>query len=297
MERKPVYSIFPAPPTSPTPQQNNRPSTDSRARPSLEQPPYPPPSSPLPPVPKPALPVQQIPGPSQRLPPTPDSLRPIRLSSRRRQSPNREFADFQRELAQSSHRHTSPPRHRPTSSRGPPSRQGTHAPPSRRSSQPSTQSSQPSDRADHAMYTSTLSTSSTSSLSLSKPPLLSPPTTVVPTPQPLPGPRHHRPNTVYFHGGIGGAGNYRKVIRENNRAPRAYAANAEPLRRSSPTRFLSSLFGGGSSHGAGGGAGRRSLDEMASGSEESVREEVSLGAAEVLRRKMVGAGRRKKGGS
>ena len=297
-----MYSIFPAPPTSPTPQQKNRPSTDSRARPSLERPPYPPPSSPLPSVPKPPLANQQIPGSPQRLPPTPDPLRPVRHSSGRKHSPNREFADFQRELAQSSHSHTSPPSRRPASPREPSSStQNAPAPSSNRSSRPSTQSSQPPDHTDHAMYTSTLCSSSTSSLSLSKPPLLSPSTTVVPTPSPLPGSRLHRPNTVYFHGGIGGAGNYRKVIRENNRAPRAYAENAEPVRRSSPTRFLSSLFGtqrsgrGGGSSGAG--TGRSSLDEMASGSEESVREEVSLGAAEVLRRKMVGAGRRKKGGS
>ena len=39
------------------------------------------------------------------------------------------------------------------------------------------------------------------------------------------------------------------------------------------------------------------LDERASGSEESVREEVDLGAAEALRRKMMGMGRRKKSAS
>ena len=101
---------------------------------------------------------------------------------------------------------------------------------------------------------------------------------------------------MYFHGSIGGAGNYRKVIRENNRAPRAYAENAEPVRRSSPTRFLSSLFGSQKSKSGGNGPGGQT-DERASSSEEIVREEVDLGAAEALRRKMMGAGRKKRGGS
>ncbi|KAL9104419.1 MAG: hypothetical protein Q9163_000625 [Psora crenata] len=148
------------------------------------------------------------------------------------------------------------------------------------------------------MHTPTPSTSSTSSLSLSKPAIPSPATTVVGSPASSQE-RHQRSNTVYFHGGIGGAGNYRKVIRENNRAPRAYAENAEPVgRRANSTRFLASLFGSqrgrresrprtGSRHG--------SMEEKLSGSEEGYREEVSLGAAEVIRRKLVGGGWRKRG--
>ncbi|KAG8532036.1 uncharacterized protein KY384_003673 [Bacidia gigantensis] len=292
MDRRPVYSIFPAPPTSHATQQRNRPSTDSRARPSLEQPPYPPPSTPLPPIPKqhPAS-DQASASPHQPLPPTPDSLRSTRPPSRRKASPSREFADFQRELAQPSRSQASSVRGRPSSPRQRSnSRQSNFAPST--GSRPKPLLGPPED----PMQTSTLSTSSTSSLSLSKPPILSPSTTVAPTPPPVLPNRTSRPNTVYFHGSIGGAGNYRKVIRESNRAPRAYAENAEPVRRSSPTRFLSSIFGSQKGRGNGGGA-VNAYDERASGSEDSVREEVDLGAAEALRRKMMGAGRRKRGGS
>ena len=298
-----MYSILPAAPSSTTPQQTIRRSTDNRARPSFEQSPYPPPSSPLPPVPKSTLPPQQkIPTSPQYLPPTPDSLRPVPQSSRRKHSPNRDLADFHRELGRPSHCPTSPDRDHPASSCRPPSsKHSTSVAPSRLSGQISRRSSQPMEHSDSAMNTSILSTSSTSSLSLAKPPVLSQTTTLAPAPRPAPAAaRYRRPHTVYFHGGIGGAGNYRKVIRENNRAPRAYAENAEPLRRASPTRFLSSLFGsqrGGKGHHSGNGNGRGSPDDMGRGSEDSMREEVSLGAAEVLRRKMVGGAWRKKGSS
>lgn len=68
-------------------------------------------------------------------------------------------------------------------------------------------------------------------------------------------------------------------------------------RRPSPTRFLSSLFGGNQKGRAIAADSTGNLDERASGSEESVtvREEVDLGAAEALRRKMLGVGRKKKG--
>ncbi|MDI1491779.1 MAG: hypothetical protein OHK93_002990 [Ramalina farinacea] len=151
------------------------------------------------------------------------------------------------------------------------------------------------------MYHSALSTSSSSSLSLSKPPVFSS-TSTSPAQTPPPShlasqPRAQRPNTVYFHGGIGGAGNYRKVIRENNKAPRAYAENAEPRRRPSPTRFLSKVFGGQKGQGPGGAPNGPMVDARANGSEVTVKEEVSLGAAEVLRRKMIGGSRRKRAGS
>ncbi|KAL9129865.1 MAG: hypothetical protein Q9217_001820 [Psora testacea] len=270
------------------------PSTD-RARPSFDQPPYPPPSSPPPPVPKGPPTSQRLPSPPQQpLPPTPDSLRPARHSSRRKRtssSPSQEIAQFQRELAQSQRR-TSPDRHFA------PDRRFARFTPA--STTPPRQLNQPPDP---DMHMSTLSTSSTSSLVLSKPPIPSPGTTAVGSP-PSGQQRHHRPNTVYFHGGIGGAGNYRKVIRENNRAPRAYAENAEPVgRRPSSTSFLSSLFGsqrgrrGGRTGGGGGGVavGHGIMEERVSGTEDSHREEVSLGAAEIMRRKLVGGGWRKKG--
>ncbi|KAL8702137.1 MAG: hypothetical protein Q9224_000141 [Gallowayella concinna] len=51
-----------------------------------------------------------------------------------------------------------------------------------------------------------------------------------------------RPKTTYFHGGIGGAGNYRKVIRGSN--PNSAAPNPHTEHRQSPiSRGISSLFG------------------------------------------------------
>ncbi|KAI4092506.1 MAG: hypothetical protein LQ339_007885 [Xanthoria mediterranea] len=51
-----------------------------------------------------------------------------------------------------------------------------------------------------------------------------------------------RPKTAYFHGGIGGAGNYRKVIRGSN--PNSAAPNPHTEHRQSPiSRGISSLFG------------------------------------------------------
>ncbi|KAL8848681.1 MAG: hypothetical protein Q9221_006291 [Calogaya cf. arnoldii] len=51
-----------------------------------------------------------------------------------------------------------------------------------------------------------------------------------------------RPKTAYFHGGIGGAGNYRKVIRNSN--PNSAAPNPHTEHRQSPiSRGISSLFG------------------------------------------------------
>ncbi|KAI4235157.1 MAG: hypothetical protein L6R40_006557 [Gallowayella cf. fulva] len=51
-----------------------------------------------------------------------------------------------------------------------------------------------------------------------------------------------RPKTTYFHGGIGGAGNYRKVIRGSN--PNSAAPNPHTEHRESPiSRGISSLFG------------------------------------------------------
>ena len=50
-----------------------------------------------------------------------------------------------------------------------------------------------------------------------------------------------RPKTTYFHGGIGGAGNYRKVIRNSN--PNSAAPNPHTEHRQSTiSRGISSLF-------------------------------------------------------
>ena len=62
-----------------------------------------------------------------------------------------------------------------------------------------------------------------------------------------------RPKTTYFHGGIGGAGNYRKVLRPSN--PNSAAPNPHTEHRQSPiSRGLSTLFGSGGG-GSGGGGG------------------------------------------
>ncbi|KAI4207354.1 MAG: hypothetical protein LQ346_000604 [Caloplaca aetnensis] len=61
-----------------------------------------------------------------------------------------------------------------------------------------------------------------------------------------------RPKNAYFHGGIGGAGNYRKVIRSSN--PNSPIPYAHTEHRQSPiSRGLSTLFGGSGGGGGGGG--------------------------------------------
>ncbi|KAL8710504.1 MAG: hypothetical protein Q9220_004937 [cf. Caloplaca sp. 1 TL-2023] len=62
-----------------------------------------------------------------------------------------------------------------------------------------------------------------------------------------------RPKTTYFHGGIGGAGNYRKVIRGSN--PNSAEPNPHTEHRQSAiTRGFTSLFGSNGGGGAGGNA-------------------------------------------
>lgn len=97
---------------------------------------------------------------------------------------------------------------------------------------------------------------------------------------PPPNPRN-RPRTVYFHSGIGGAGNYHKAIREDN-VLRPMASS-----RANHPRFLSSLFGT-----LGGKKGRRHQQQSAGSDEpespQSGSQTLPLGAAEVMRRKMLG---------
>ncbi|KAL8744651.1 MAG: hypothetical protein Q9190_003134, partial [Brigantiaea leucoxantha] len=63
-----------------------------------------------------------------------------------------------------------------------------------------------------------------------------------------------RPKTVYFHGGIGGAGNYRKVIRtdDENQGPHP---RTEPRRSPLPRAFHSLFNSSGSGNGNGNGNG------------------------------------------
>ena len=122
------------------------------------------------------------------------------------------------------------------------------------------------------MHSSSCSTSSSES-SLHKPVSACPPT-------PPSNPRS-RPRTVYFHSGIGGAGNYHKAIREDN-VLRPMASG-----RANHPRFLSSLFGN-----LGGKKGRRHQQQRVGSDEpespQSSHQTLPLGAAEVMRRKMLG---------
>ncbi|KAL6719607.1 hypothetical protein ACLMJK_001527 [Lecanora helva] len=104
------------------------------------------------------------------------------------------------------------------------------------------------------------------------------------TSDPPPNPRN-RPRTVYFHSGIGGAGNYHKAIREDN------VLRPMVSHRTNQSRFLSSLLGT-----LGGKRGRRHQQQQqrpsSDGAEspQSGSQSLPLGAAEVMRRKMLGIG-------
>ena len=121
------------------------------------------------------------------------------------------------------------------------------------------------------MHTPSSSTSSESSLH--KPVITSSPTN--------PSNPRNRPRTVYFHSGLGGAGNYHKAIREDN-ILRPIASN-----RANHPRFLSSLFG------TLGAKRERRQRQQCTGMEETRSSQpgdqvLSLGAAEAIRRKMLG---------
>ncbi len=103
------------------------------------------------------------------------------------------------------------------------------------------------------------------------------------TPPPASIPRI-RPKTVYIHNGIGGRGNYHKMIKEKDNAPNQTLQPAPSSRRQNNGRFLSSLFGSkkGQRRGYEGGAVSGGSGSGGSG------QTLSLGAAEVMRRKMLG---------
>ena len=269
MDRKSSYTLFPPPksPTSTTQSSatRSRRSTSRRRRstsldplPPIEEPPHLPP---VPDAPRPESPVLKSihslynPRPSSRHTHT-DQSRPL--------SQHQDSSKFE-----TTNRQPSPPRRASLQHYPPPSLEH-HLPPTQR------------PRSSQEMQVPSPSTAS--SLSLQKPPLLSPTSTLQAQPPPVP-----QPKVAYFHGGIGGRGNYRKVVRESNRAPLAHARNVSPPHGRS-ARFLSSLFGGSRR--------RRTSPENSNGdlpqgrgSEESFgsggSQEVSLGAAEVMRRKLL----------
>ncbi|KAL2039193.1 hypothetical protein N7G274_008242 [Stereocaulon virgatum] len=122
-----------------------------------------------------------------------------------------------------------------------------------------------------AMHSPSSSTSSEASFHKPQPPAFH-------TPPPS---RQSRPKTVYFHTGLGGAGNYHKAIREDN----ILRTTVSSQQRSK--RLLSSLFGSKK------GSKRSQYPE----SDSSGYSQTSLGAAEVMRRKMLGYGSDGKGTS
>lgn len=132
------------------------------------------------------------------------------------------------------------------------------------------------------MHTPTMSCSTTTSSSSLHKPI----NNFTQTSQPRSNAQNARPRTVYFHSGLGGAGNYHKVIREDN--------VLKPMNgnRSNQPRFLTNLLGtlggkkskrkGQNYDGTGSGG---SSDGSSSGQSSS--QTLPLGAAEVMRRKML----------
>ena len=148
----------------------------------------------------------------------------------------------------------------------------------------------------------------------------------------------NRPKTTFFHGGIGGAGNYRKIISENNLesssnlrpsesmvSPHARQARRSHLPRSLKHRFSSGIGGAGNMHsraeeaalspeeqivqarirqshfprryfvGVGGMGNRRGAlrqDTDLARSSTTTSGQSHLGAAEALKRKLLGLGNR-----
>ncbi|MCJ1276925.1 hypothetical protein MMC21_004732 [Puttea exsequens] len=169
---------------------------------------------------------------------------------------------------QSSPRPHSPPAHVPSL---PPksSRRLNSSPPSepQLSSEAASPTSQTSPENEMYAHCTAMSTTS-SETSFQKPP----------PPQPHPAaespPPRSRPKTVYIHNSIGGRGNYHKAIKEKENAPQS-ALRPVPRRSRSP-RFLTSLFG--------------KRDRSQGMGEREYEGGASLGAAEVLKRKMLGMG-------
>lgn len=133
------------------------------------------------------------------------------------------------------------------------------------------------------MHTPTMSSSTTTSSSSLHKPIQD----VTQTSQPKTNSQNARPRTQYFHSGLGGAGNYHKAIREDN--------VLKPMNgnRSNQPRFLSNLLGtlGGKKSRRKGhsydGTGSGCSSSDGSSSNQSSSQTLPLGAAEVMRRKML----------
>jgi len=309
MEGKPIYSLFPQPlsPTTPThAQHSRRHSQDRKTRtsldplPPIEEPPHQPPALETARPDSPVLkPIHSLHNPQ---PARPSSRRGAAERRERRQSLNRQFqppqdlprdppldgsAPLDSQQAQSLSRTSSLKDHPPPAQ---PRATSTDSPP-----RPSTAQGMYVGGPSLSLRAQVPTPSTTSSISLTKPPILSPTSTVVSTrgcADSHSSSQGQYNKTPYFHGGIGGRGNYRKVKREDKSAPLAYAPNAVPLNGRST--FLSSLFGGRgrrkrSPNGKEQSDGHSSEDSLSGrGSRgSSDREEVALGAAEVMRRKLL----------
>ena len=312
METKPIYTLFPHPKTPTTSTQSpHRPrhSIDHKRRTSLD---------PLPPIEEPphlpaaleaALPESPVLKPIHSLynpqPARPSSSRGTSKRQERRKSlnhsllPSENSSPFRRDLPPDQNSplnsQQAQPISRSSSLKEQPRLSHNAASPSESPPRPSTAQGMHISSPSLTLGARVLipSPSSSSSVSLSKPPILSPTSTVAPG-KPFPGsggPNQTQYNkTPYFHGGIGGRGNYRKVKREDKRAPLAYAPNAGPPNGRS--KFLSNLFWGrsrrkGISSDGEGADGRTSEDSLSGSRGSSEREEVALGAAEAIRRKLL----------
>ena len=311
MEGKPIYTLFPHPntPAPPPPPSQYRPrrSRDNKRRasldplPPIEEPPHPPPPFEAELDEAPVLkPIHSLYNPQ---PARPTSARGTSSREERRKSLNRQISSsedpallLQQQLSIHNQQPRDPERTQ-TPSRSSSLKEKTR--PTRQRTNTSESSERPSTAQDMRVSSPSLtlgarvlipSPSSSSDSSLSKPPCLSPTSTV--TPGKLVGDQTQYNKTPYFHGGIGGRGNYRKVKREDKRAPLAYAPNARPLNGRS--KFLTNLFGRGGrrkgdlSDGDGPeGRGSEDKDSLNGSGGSSERAEVALGAAEVMRRKLL----------
>ena len=251
-----AYSLFP-PPKSPhsskSPSRSRRSTERNRRSTSLD--PLPPIEDEEPPLPSPPI--------------DPNALKPIHSLHNPRPPSRRNLSDQQTPPPQYQN-HFQPPTPEP-----PPGVNRRHSVQQRPSpvlqQQSYTTAQGPSSPSQ--MHVPVPTPSTASSLSLQKPPVIVPAK-----------PKSTQPKVVYFHGGLGGRGNYRKVVKKNEEAPVAHAPNVAAPRPG----FLQNIFGNGKRRSS----PSRDVSQSRSGrgSEESLSEKddvSTLGVAEAMRQKIV----------
>lgn len=95
----------------------------------------------------------------------------------------------------------------------------------------------------------------------------------------------NRPQPVYFHGGIGGAGNYRKIIRDENTALASKPQTRQPKGRHLP-RSLKGLF----SSGIGGAGNMHTRVEEAPLTAEEEMKRARIRESHIAQRRHIGIG-------